>query len=486
MAAYIHFTDEQKVRANAVDLVDFLQRQGEQLVRSGHEWRWKRHDSVTVRGNKWYRHSERQGSYAIDFVQEFYNMSFPEAVSFLLDGEHGVEYTQYDDSKARQEKKEFVLPEVHTDMRRVYAYLMKKRFIDREVISHFANAKTLYEDGEYHNAVFVGTDENGIARHAHKKGTYSEGGGFRANVTGSQPQYSFRHVGEGDTLHVFESPIDMLSFLTLYPKDWQRQSYVTLDGVSEHAMLYVLERNPSITKVRLCLDHDPAGIEAAGRLLEMLRERGYTDIVVYISRFKDWNEDLKARNGVTPIPAQEHPKIAACGELLDELAEICDARNAKAASYDTILADCSKAASLTQMGRLLTPDRAAAVSECLQSMAASALLQVIEDCRQMERPVMVEKLVSRLRREYAPHQDRDKFRSKMEGIHQTVNGISVRLKTKGIRALDDRQKIMSDTMSLALQCVKAQIYIRTEFQDQLQAQGEAPCQDTEQPAMTMA
>lgn len=388
--------------------------------------------------------------------------------------------------RAKQEKKEFILPEAHGDMRRVYAYLMKKRFIDREVISHFAHAKTLYEDGKYHNAVFVGTDENGVPRHAHKKGTYSEGGGFRANVTGSEPQYSFRHVGEGDTLHVFEAPIDMLSFLTLYPKDWQRQSYVTLDGISEHAMLYVLERNPQITKVRLCLDHDPAGIEATGRLLEILRERGYTDIAVYMPRLKDWNEDIKARSGAVPIPAQEHPKIAACGELLDELAETCAERNAKAASWDTIITDCSKVASLTQMGRRLTLDRAAAVSERLQSMAATALLRIMDDCRQMEMPVTVDQLISRLRREYAPHQDRDKFRAKIENIQQTVNGLGSRLKTSGIRTLDDRQKIISDTMSLALQCVKAQIYIRTELQDQLQAQAETLCQDTEQPAMTMA
>jgi len=485
MAAYVHFTDEQKIRANAVDLVDFLQRQGEQLVRSGREWRWKRHDSVTVRGNQWFRHSARQGSYAIDFVREFYGMSFPDAVSFLLGGEQGMDWRQHDESKAKQEKKAFLLPEAHTDMRRVYAYLMKKRFIDRDVISHFAHVKTLYEDSKYHNAVFVGTDENGVARHAHKKGTYSDGDSFRANVTGSQPQYSFRHVGAGNTLHVFEAPIDLLSFLTLYPKDWKEQSYVTLDGVSEHAMLYVLEQNPQITKVRLCLDHDAAGIEAAGRLVDILRERGYTDIAVYAPHFKDWNEDVKARNGVTPIPAQEHPKIVACGELLDELADICGESDAKAASWDTILADYTKIASLTQMGRQLAPNQAAAVSERLQSMAASALLQVMADCRQMERPVTVEQLMNRLRREYAPHNDRDKFRSKIESIQQTVNGLGGRLHASGIRTLDDRQKIISDTMSLALQCVKAQIFIQTEFQNQLQAQGEAPCQE-EHAAMIMA
>lgn len=80
MAGYVHFTDEQKQRANSVDLVDFLRRQGEQLIRSGREWRWKRHDSVTIRGNRWFRHSAGQGGLAIDFVQEFYGLSFPDAM----------------------------------------------------------------------------------------------------------------------------------------------------------------------------------------------------------------------------------------------------------------------------------------------------------------------------------------------------------------------------------------------------------------------
>ncbi len=34
MGVYVHFTDDQKYRANNVDLVDFLQRQGEKLIPS--------------------------------------------------------------------------------------------------------------------------------------------------------------------------------------------------------------------------------------------------------------------------------------------------------------------------------------------------------------------------------------------------------------------------------------------------------------------
>ena len=42
------YTKEQIDRANQTDLVSFLQAQGEQLERAGQEYRWKRHDSLTV------------------------------------------------------------------------------------------------------------------------------------------------------------------------------------------------------------------------------------------------------------------------------------------------------------------------------------------------------------------------------------------------------------------------------------------------------
>ena len=36
---YIHFTEEQKLQANAVDLVEFLRFKGEPLIREGSEYR---------------------------------------------------------------------------------------------------------------------------------------------------------------------------------------------------------------------------------------------------------------------------------------------------------------------------------------------------------------------------------------------------------------------------------------------------------------
>ena len=46
-------------------------------------------------------------------------------------------------------------------------------------------------------------------------------------------------------------------------------------------------------------------MEAAARLTDRLRERGYTQISVLQPEQKDWNEDLQARSGLEIQPAEE-------------------------------------------------------------------------------------------------------------------------------------------------------------------------------------
>ena len=87
---YIHFTEDQKLRASEVDLAEFLRHQGEKLIRSGPEYRLASDHSVTVRGNEWYDHATKEGGGPISFVQNFYNLSYPEAVTRLLGGEQGT------------------------------------------------------------------------------------------------------------------------------------------------------------------------------------------------------------------------------------------------------------------------------------------------------------------------------------------------------------------------------------------------------------
>lgn len=84
----MNYSEEQIARANQTDMVRFLQLQGEQLVKSGKEYRWKSHDSLTVKDNKWFRHSQSKGGGPVDFVMEFYGKTFQEAVKMLI-GEEG-------------------------------------------------------------------------------------------------------------------------------------------------------------------------------------------------------------------------------------------------------------------------------------------------------------------------------------------------------------------------------------------------------------
>lgn len=155
MGTYIHFTDEQKERANSVDLEEFLRQRGEKLLRAGRESRLARVHHITVRGNEWYDHIARQGG----------------------------------------------------------------------------------------------------------------------------------------LLYVFEAPMDLLSFLTLYPDRWQEHSYVALCGTGGQAVCWMLEQHPSLQSVVLCLDHDEPGQTAARRLQEELQGAGYHSGIL-LPVHKDWNDDL--------------------------------------------------------------------------------------------------------------------------------------------------------------------------------------------------
>ena len=288
---YGKYTEEQVRKANLVDLEVLLEQQGERLIRSGKEMRMERNHSVTVRGNRWYDHAEERGGYALSFVRQYMHLSFDEAMQLLIGDGRVVSLSDMKQNK--RESKAFALPEQNDSMRRLYAYLLNFRKVDKSVLNAFVQEKLIYEDKPYHNAVFVGKDENDIARHAHKRSTNSVGKAFRINVEGSNPAYSFHWKGNSEKLYVFEAPIDLLSYISLHPENWKEHSYVSLCGVSEQAMLKQLELQKQISEVYLCLDNDAAGQAATKRLTERLRSLGDWKVEQLCPQYKDWNDNLK-------------------------------------------------------------------------------------------------------------------------------------------------------------------------------------------------
>lgn len=261
---YIPFTEEQKVVANSVDLADFLRLRGEKLERAGREYKLVysdgsgSHDSITIRGSTWFDHKNQVGGGAIKFMQYHYGMDFPTAVQELL-GQRvtPLSYTSPKTVETEKKQKNFMLPEANENMHRVFAYLIKQRFIAPDIISFFAKNHTLYEDKSHHNAVFVGVDENGIPRQAHKRGTATFGKSFRQTVEGSDTKYSFAHFGKSEKLFVFEAPIDMLSYLSLYSENWQQHSYIAMNGVYENAVLTALKGHSNLSEIVIEIVNNP-------------------------------------------------------------------------------------------------------------------------------------------------------------------------------------------------------------------------------------
>lgn len=79
-----------------------------------------------------------------------------------------------------------------------------------------------------------------------------------------------------------------------------------MNGVYENAVITALEAHKHISEIIICTDNDEGGIDAAERLTDILKEKGYTNISRKLPEFKDWNECLKAENGVEALAAVPH------------------------------------------------------------------------------------------------------------------------------------------------------------------------------------
>ena len=279
------YTQAQINKANAVDLEKFLRAQGETLVRSGKEYRWKTHDSLTVCGNKWFRHSQSKGGFPVDFVMEFYGKSFPEAVQ-MLTGEPGEVQPEADPAPSPA----FRLPLRNVTNANILNYLTQERKLSPSLVNFFIAAGDIYEDSSHHNVVFVGRDADGHPRYASSRGIQEK---FRQDAAGAEKAFGFAHRGTDKQLLVFEAPIDLLSFIELFPKNWQQHNYLSLGGVSGKALRQFLSERPDVERVFLCLDSDKAGEDACKRLAGLLPD------TVSVTRIqpcmKDWNDVLAHR-----------------------------------------------------------------------------------------------------------------------------------------------------------------------------------------------
>ena len=216
---------------------------------------------------------------------EFYGKSFPEAVQMLTE-EPGEVQPETDPVPSPA----FRLPLRNVTNANILSYLTQERKLSPSLVNFFIAAGDIYEDSSHHNVVFVGRDADGHPRYASSRGIQEK---FRQDAAGAEKAFGFAHRGTDKQLLVFEAPIDLLSFIELFPKNWQQHNYLSLGGVSGKALRQFLSERPDVERVFLCLDADKAGEDACKRLAALLPDT--VSVTRIQPSMKDWNEVLVHR-----------------------------------------------------------------------------------------------------------------------------------------------------------------------------------------------
>lgn len=314
------YTQEQIDQANSIDLVSYLQSHGYELTRESSQYKLAEHDSLYIRGNQWYWFSQGKGGKTLNFLIDYEGRAFLDAMKELV-GEAqdiGEDAPKHPEAKPVEiiAAEELKLPEPAPDNNAVYTYL-KSRGIDARKVKQCIDEGTIYqtnmfwaenENGELEAkqcppaVVFVGKDEEGIARYACTRSVSGDG---KYDAIGSDKAYAFMIPdGESKAVWVFESAIDALSHATLanYGKNHYSTHRVSLGGLSPNALMHFLDTHPDVCYINLALDNDPQGRTATENIKGMLQLRFGAELGEKYKIYdhpaaigKDYNEELLYR-----------------------------------------------------------------------------------------------------------------------------------------------------------------------------------------------
>ena len=264
--------------------------------------------SLKISNGKWMWWSRGiGGKSALDYLIKVRGMDFVQAVQTIM-GNGSVSFPTCKNIKSYEEQP-LLLPQKSPTTEVVFDYLFG-RGIDYEIINHCLEQELIIESLPYHNAVFIGYDENKEPKYAAYRATNQSR--IMGDCTGSKKQYSFRLTAENTgEVHLFECAIDLLSYATLMKlegKDWRQFNLVSLAGVYspkqkiEDSKVPVtlgrlLEKDKTIRRIVLHLDNDIAGRKATKALQTILSDK-YEVVDDPPQYGKDVNDFLCKRLGI--------------------------------------------------------------------------------------------------------------------------------------------------------------------------------------------
>lgn len=302
-----------------INILDYAVNNGYDLIKKGNEVKINDHGGLVIDPlkNRWNclsDDSKEAGGGIIQFVMYLKNLSKGDAIHELATYANihpepcdiAIDYVK----KARHFEKSndgiFTPPQKAENYRRIFAYLVKTRFIDPVIVSYYVKQHKLYED-EHHNCCFCGFDENGEIKSISKRGTYDVPGKepFKGLERNSDKKYPFAHEGKGNRALFYEAAIDMLSYQTIKRQfgdihQNKDDHYVALSGVAHIGVLYYLETHQNVDTIVFCTDNDEPGIKIIAEIIDRVEEK-YPQKYKYDYDLpplphKDWNKVLEHLN----------------------------------------------------------------------------------------------------------------------------------------------------------------------------------------------
>ena len=268
------------------------------------------HDSLKISNGMWYWFSQGVGGKtALEYLIRVRDYSFIEAVEIILGKSKISPPIQYK-QKEKVQNVRLLLPKKAIDNEQVIRYLVG-RGIDKDIIQECIDNDLIYQQYQNNNVVFVGYDKFKTPRYAGVRATNSSR--YMQDAYGSHKAFSFKldSLDKNDSVHLFESAIDLLSYATLLKldnKEWYNENLLSLAGVYQPAkkideskiplaLNYYLNQNQNIKKIVLHFDNDSAG-RIATMALKTILPKQYEVVDDPPKVGKDFNDFLCDRVGI--------------------------------------------------------------------------------------------------------------------------------------------------------------------------------------------
>lgn len=301
-----YISPEKLTEVKKIDLLTYLYNyEPNELIRYGRDaFGTKTHSSLTIRNGLWtWWVKGIGGRTALDYLIKVEDMDFIDA-ALLID--ECITQSPPSAKKMRiclYDKMNFRLPPASPFPSQMYSYLIDERHIDREIVTYYFQRDKIFEAKNDHAVIFVGYNDDNKACFASKRSITNT---VRRNISGSDKRFSFRLDNDSSqVVHIFESPIDLMSFQTLQKmkkQNWNEDNYLSIGGalltgndISKSeipvALQWFLMSHPQIKTLVLYLDNDRAGMETSEQIKYHLSDR--YEILDYRPKYcKDMNEIL--------------------------------------------------------------------------------------------------------------------------------------------------------------------------------------------------